>query len=550
MQIIIPMSGFGERFRRAGYSLPKPLIPVDGKPIIAHVIDMFPDETDFIFICNKDHLAVPEYEMSKTLRQYCPTGKIVPIDAHKLGPVNAVLQAREHINQDSPVIVNYCDFTQYWDYEDFKSFTQQTRCDGALPCYRGFHPHSLGSTFYAYVRHDDFWMTDIQEKQPYTDDPTDEYASSGTYYFASGALCLEALDAQMSQELTKGGEYYVSLAYKPLLAEKKKIAIYDIQHFMQWGTPADLEDYLNWSAVFRRLLNAQTTRARQSGYVLLPMAGLGSRFAKEGYTLPKPLIHVSGRPMVLQAVNDLPVPSSYIFVTRADLMDLDVICEKLRTSFLDMSTVVLNGPTEGQAITCLMGLEDVDLSLQLTIGACDNGMLYDAGALEGLMRDSDIDLIVWIVRGHPDGIARPEMFGWVGVDDAGNINALSVKSPLNDPRTDPMIVGTFSFKQASQFKALTKSLIAKNSRINGEFYVDSLIAEAMEAGLKCKIFEIDAYIGWGTPNDIKIFEYWQSCFHKWASHPYALEKDSRIPPSKLGELASHYQKSIPPRPEL
>ena len=51
MQIIIPMSGFGERFRRAGYSIPKPLIEVDGKPIIQHVIEMFPGEEKFIFIC-------------------------------------------------------------------------------------------------------------------------------------------------------------------------------------------------------------------------------------------------------------------------------------------------------------------------------------------------------------------------------------------------------------------------------------------------------------------------------------------------------------------
>ena len=52
MQIVIPMSGFGERFRRAGYTVPKPLIKIDGKPIIEHVIDMFPGETNFIFICN------------------------------------------------------------------------------------------------------------------------------------------------------------------------------------------------------------------------------------------------------------------------------------------------------------------------------------------------------------------------------------------------------------------------------------------------------------------------------------------------------------------
>ena len=56
LQIIIPMSGFGERFRQAGYSIPKPLIEIESKPIIAHVIDMFPGENDFIFICNQEHL--------------------------------------------------------------------------------------------------------------------------------------------------------------------------------------------------------------------------------------------------------------------------------------------------------------------------------------------------------------------------------------------------------------------------------------------------------------------------------------------------------------
>jgi len=54
MQIVIPMSGFGERFRRAGYAVPKPLIEIDGKPIVAHVINMFPGESDFIFICNQE----------------------------------------------------------------------------------------------------------------------------------------------------------------------------------------------------------------------------------------------------------------------------------------------------------------------------------------------------------------------------------------------------------------------------------------------------------------------------------------------------------------
>ena len=88
MQIIIPMSGFGERFKRAGYKIPKPLIEVDGKPIISHVIDMFPGEKNFIFICNKEHLE--NTDMEKILKRYSKEGKIVPINPHKKGPVFAV----------------------------------------------------------------------------------------------------------------------------------------------------------------------------------------------------------------------------------------------------------------------------------------------------------------------------------------------------------------------------------------------------------------------------------------------------------------------------
>ena len=74
MQIVIPMSGFGERFRRAGYTVPKPLIKIDGKPIIEHVIDMFPGETNFIFICNQDHLGHPDYNMAKTPKKLLSYG--------------------------------------------------------------------------------------------------------------------------------------------------------------------------------------------------------------------------------------------------------------------------------------------------------------------------------------------------------------------------------------------------------------------------------------------------------------------------------------------
>jgi putative flippase GtrA len=111
-----------------------------------------------------------------------------------------------------------------------------------------------------------------------------------------------------------------------------------------------------------------------------------------------------------------------------------------------------------------------------------------------------------------------------------------------------MIVGAFTFRRARDFASSVDALVAREGRVNGEFYVDSLVEDAMSLGLDVRIFEIDHYIGWGTPNDLKTFEYWQSCFHKWRAHPYSLGKDRRVPPSRIGELEEKYAPRTPSRP--
>lgn len=534
MQIVVPMSGFGERFRRAGYRVPKPLIEVDGKPIIAHVVDMFPGETDFLFVCNQDHLDTPEFAMAEQIRRWCPTGRIVGIAPHKLGPVNAVLQAIEHVDPTKPTIVNYCDFTCVWDYPRFRRMVAEGGWDGAIPCYTGFHPHMLGSTNYAYVRTEGERVLAIQEKQPYTDTPMREYASSGTYYFASGALMRDAFERCLARpDLKLGEEYYVSLAYRPLLEDGRRVAVFALDHFMQWGTPEDLADYRAWSAAFRALCDPARARRAvpQRGTTMVPMAGLGSRFAQEGHALPKPLIPVSGEPMAVQATLDLPAAEKHVFVLRRDLPGLDAIEATLRECFPGCATVELAETTDGQARTCLLGLADpdaaVDLDAPLTIGACDNGAVFDADALRAALDDADTDVLVWVARGYPGARRRPTHYGWVDEVDS-TVRGVSVKTPLADPARDPIIVGTFTFRRARDFIAAADAMIARDGRINGEFYVDTCLNDAVAMGLRCRIFEIEHYLCWGTPDDLRAFEYWQRGFDRWPSHPYRIADDSRV----------------------
>ncbi len=553
MQIIIPMSGFGERFRRAGYKVPKPLIEIEGKPIIAHVIDMFPGEHDFLFICNNDHLVNTDYRLEEILKQYCPTGRVVGIPPHKLGPIHAVRQVEKMIDMSRPVVVNYCDFTCYWDWNHFKNLVTISQCDGAIPAYKGFHPHTLGSTNYAYMREEAGWVRDIQEKQPYTDNRMDEYASSGTYYFASGKIMSEAFRATMEQGINVGGEFYVSLAYKPLLAAHRPIAVYPLQHFMQWGTPEDVAEYNGWSSTFRRLAEPQPQATEALGSLVIPMAGLGQRFAKQGYTVTKPLIPVSGKPMVMQAVNDLPGATHHAFVLRSDMPGYQQIANTIQSAYPNAVVVTIPNVTEGQACTALIGLDELERKTgkflgPITFGACDNGAHYDVGSFQKLAEDPDVDVIVWGVRGHANAVRQPQMFGWIDTTSTTHINHISVKTPLDSPATDPVVLGTFTFKRAADFRMVVERLIARDGRINGEFYIDSCINDAIELGLNCRLFEVDSFLSWGTPNDLRTFEYWQSCFHKWEGHPYRMEQDGRIQAQAIAELECRYNAAVPDQP--
>lgn len=549
VQIVIPMSGFGERFRRAGYELPKPLIEIDGKPIVAHVIDMFPGEKDFLFICNNDHLANDTYRMEAVLKHYCPTGRIVGIPSHKLGPIHAVRQVEHLIDPDRPVVVNYCDFTCYWDWIRFKEFVEAAGCEGAIPAYRGFHPHTLGSTNYAYMREQNGWVLDIQEKQPYTDNRMEEYASSGTYFFNSGRLMAEAFRRTMEAGLQVGGEFYVSLAYKPLLADGRAIAVYPLQHFMQWGTPEDVKEYNGWSDAFRRLMEP-SPRPPKTGTLILPMAGLGQRFAVEGYSVTKPLIPVSGLPMVVQAARDLPPADRNVFVLRADMAGHIDIGKVLTANFPGAVIKDIPKVTEGQACTALVGLDALGGTAEgpITFGTCDNGVLYDRGRFASLISDPGNDVIVWGARGHANAVRKPQMFGWIDADEAGRIRHVSVKTPLKDPANDPIVIGTFTFRKAGDFRRALDRMVARDGRINGEFYIDTLINDAIALGLNCVLFEVDSYLSWGTPNDLRTFEYWQSCFHKWAGHPYRLEKDGRVPQEAVAGLVARYSSTVPELP--
>ena len=245
------MSGTGARFQKAGYTDPKPLIRINNKTIIEHVSNLFPGEEDFIFICNKEHLETTK--MRDILFSNKPKAQIIELETSDLGPVYAVSKTFHLIDDNEPVIINYCDFFMDWDYSDFKKVVAENDYDGAVVAYKGFHPHLLHEeNFYASMLADvNNNMLEIKEKHSFTVNKMDSPQSGGTYYFKKGAYIKKYFRQIMDEKISLNGEYYVSLVYNLLIRDNLKVFIYDkVPHFLQWGTPEDLEEYKYWSEIF------------------------------------------------------------------------------------------------------------------------------------------------------------------------------------------------------------------------------------------------------------------------------------------------------------
>jgi dTDP-glucose pyrophosphorylase len=369
-----------------------------------------------------------------------------------------------------------------------------------------------------------------------------EYASNGTYYFRKGLYVKKYFNELILNDINLNGEYYVSLIYNLLIKDSLKVSIYDVQHMLQWGTPQDVEEYCTWSKYFRDVIEErEKLAAKENSITLIPLAGRGSRFEKVGYKDPKPLISVSGKPMIIQAADSLPNSQKHIFVTLQKHLDCYPLERTLKDNYKNANITSINEVTKGQAITCSLGLQGVNEDTSLLIAATDNGMIYNHDKYQKLIEDESVDAIIFTFRHHVSSKNNPQMYGWVNTKQ-DTATGVSVKIPISeDPYNDHAIVGTFWFKKVDFFNSALDNLIAKDVKVNGEYYVDSLMGELINSGLNVKVFEVDDYICWGTPDDYETFVYWQSFFHKVDWHPYSLEKDITVNKRKIEKLNLQYK---------
>jgi dTDP-glucose pyrophosphorylase len=208
LNIVVPMAGRGSRFAQAGFTTPKPLIPLGGRPMIEWVIDNIRPQRPhrFIFLCLAEHLE--RYaDVPAALRRLAPGCEIVTVNEVTEGAACTVLLARQFIDTDEPLMIANSDQYVDIDINEYLSVTDQPGVDGLIMTFWADHPK------WSYCRmRDEVNVAEVVEKQVVSNE-----ATVGIYNFRKGSDFVRAADLMITRNLRVNNEFYVAPAYNGLI---------------------------------------------------------------------------------------------------------------------------------------------------------------------------------------------------------------------------------------------------------------------------------------------------------------------------------------------
>ena len=233
MKVLIPMAGAGSRFEKAGYTFPKPLIEVNGKPMIQVVVENLNIDAQHIFIVQKSHYE--KYNLQYLLNLIAPNCEIVQVDGVTEGAACTTLLAKEFINNDEPLLTANSDQFIDWNSNEFLYSMQASGVDGGILTFESVHPK------WSFAKLDeDGFVSEVAEKKPISNK-----ATVGVYYWSKGSDYVKYAEQMITKDRRVNNEFYVCPVFNEAIEDKKKIKVFDIDKMWGLGTPEDLEVFLN-----------------------------------------------------------------------------------------------------------------------------------------------------------------------------------------------------------------------------------------------------------------------------------------------------------------
>ena len=232
LNVLIPMAGAGTRFSQAGYTFPKPLIDVNGKPMIQVVVENLGLDANFIFVVQKEHRE--KFHLENMLPLIAPNCKIVEVDGVTEGAACTALLAKEYIDNDAPLFFANSDQWVDWNPVQFMYDMQETEADGGIVTFKATHPK------WSFAKVNEYGIvTEVAEKNPISDD-----ATVGYYYWRSGSDFVKYAEQMIEKDIRVNNEFYVCPVFNEAIEDGMEIRTHTAKAMWGLGTPEDLDYFL------------------------------------------------------------------------------------------------------------------------------------------------------------------------------------------------------------------------------------------------------------------------------------------------------------------
>ena len=235
MNVLIPMAGAGSRFEQAGYTFPKPMIDVNGKPMIQVVVDSLNIDAKYIYVVQKEHYE--KYNLNHFLSLITPNCEIVQIDEMTEGAACTTLLAKKYIDNDEPLLIANSDQYIEWDSNEFMYSMVADDIDGGILTFTASHP----KWSFAKLNKEGF-VEKVAEKEPISN-----IATVGIYFHSKGSDYVKYAEQMIEKDIRTNNEFYVCPVFNEAIQDGKKIKIYHIDKKQMWGmgTPEDLKRFID-----------------------------------------------------------------------------------------------------------------------------------------------------------------------------------------------------------------------------------------------------------------------------------------------------------------
>ncbi len=491
MQIIIPIADSSTFFPESEYYFPKPLVEVCGMPmielVITNIMKQFPN-AELVFVIS-DKLS-RSYSLDATIKLASDkNATIISRRSETSGALCSCLLACDKLQESSSLLIINSDQVIDYPLSNIVDNFISNGVDAGTVTFSSVHPR------WCYVLEGKLnEVQQLAEKQVIS-----RTAIAGFYYFKNVELFLNAAKDAILKDSNINGQYYISSAINEIILSNGNVVHSPIptSSYHSLYSPAKISEYETYME--KQMMITTNDVITETINLIIPAAGLGSRFANAGWKIPKPFIDVSGVPMVKHVINSLSNESTKsTIILRKEHIDMfpSIAADICRS--VD-NTVETEMVTEGTICTVLLARNFFDKNTPLMIANSDQYVNFDVRSFVNDCVKRKLDGSILVFR-NPE---KNPKWSFVKQDKDGLVIEVAEKKPISDLAT----VGIYFFSSGSQFVRGAIDMIAKNIRVNGEFYTCPVYNELIASGAKIGVYEIPStsMFGLGTPEDLKKF---------------------------------------------